>query len=261
MWNQDDGLDDGILGRGRRPGPIGAEEASVFPWPSGAVRVAPPLPSIGLDPGDDMVRQRFLAIRARMRALMAAEDLPVDGVILYSGTREFLNDFRSHLEKQGCAPTVYLEMTQAGIYLEQMTHEVLKHDLLSHPDADWNKRVAFSGAQGSFTVSLMGFWRELSARFAKKASGCVHVLLSRGRLELPQAGQMFWEQRLRSGATEGLSAETFLAELKTFGFAELPVLLGQISSNTAVQSIKVYEPLGGSSFRLDRTIPVAHRDA
>lgn len=274
MWKRKDRLLDGILGAGRPPGPIG-RTSPCFSSPTRNVTpssLSNQAPNFGPRHGphfsddvtlslssnqapnwvDEVARQRFLAIRRRMRDLIEAETLPTDGVILYSGTKKnVLNNFKSYLASQGYQNTVYLEMTQAGKYLEEMTDDLLKNYL---PDADWNSWVTFSGNDGSFTVSLMGFWRELSARFAKKARGCVHVLLTNARLELPEVGQMFWETRLHGGEIEGLRAKDFLSELKTFGFVEFPILFGQISKNAGVRLIKVYEWKGGGSFTFVRDV-------
>ena len=91
---------------------------------------------------------------------------------------------------------------------------------------------------------LMGFWRELSARYAQRAEGCVHVLLTSARLELTATSERFWGARMRRSTVEGLGPVNFLDKLKTFGFVEFPILSGILSRNAGVTMINIYERLG-----------------
>lgn len=244
------------MGGARRPGPLGMDVAVAA---VGSLLSAPGAPgaaaTVRAALTGDSVRLQLLEIRRRMRELIKGVQLPADGVILYSGTRAALDDFSRFLVRQKLArETVYIEQTEAGRYLEQQSQGVLAN-LLAPGGGDWNQRVGFQDGDGAtFSASLMGFWRELSARFAKAASGNVHVLLPPGRRDIPETAASFWTARLQHGAIEGLEAKDFLADLRTFGFVEFPILYGLISTNASVRTIKLYEWKGGESFDFVRDV-------
>lgn len=239
-------------------------------WLAGGVRRPPG--NARLHPGTpdaaQALRHEMLSIRYTMRELMARQQIARDSTILYSGFNvmrqaELFKDFQSWLSAQDAPRTIYLEATEAGRYLHQATTGFLTHWLKA---ADWNERQMFRDGGRQYTVSLMGFWRELSARFARKASGTVHLLLPPERVELLDVANAFWKMRrashefdeggfldsqretrfARSVSEKLLSgradeaARVFTEELRVLGFVEFPVLYGWIATNAGVDGIRVY---------------------
>lgn len=150
----------------------------------------------GLPSADETLRQRLMAIRVTMRAMMKDQSIPRNGSILYSGfnvrdDEDVFERLCNWLSLRGYPGSIYLEKTNAGKYLSNVTEGYLKSCL----DSDWNTHKDIGGS----AVSLMGFWRELSARFAKKASGTVHLLLRPERIELLDIAYNFWQERLAHG--------------------------------------------------------------
>lgn len=248
-------LERGHLGAARQPGPLGLGSASMelasWQGAEGALRASNASTS-----AQEQLRLRLLEIRRTMRDLLKNVKLPENGVILYSRTAPALPAFSRFLvDNRFAKETVYLEQTDAGKYLEQQTTHFLKSQLAPGDKDDWNRWKTFDDGSGTtFTASLMGFWRELSARFAKLAVGDVHVLVPPELLDVPAAAQSFWSERLKDGHIKGLQAKDFLGDLRTFGFVEFPVLFGLISKSASVRSIRMYKWSGGNSFAFVRAI-------
>ncbi|MGE0718902.1 MAG: hypothetical protein AB7P02_25880 [Alphaproteobacteria bacterium] len=240
-------------GPSRVPGTIGlATPGAALP---------PVIPAGGHAPGPrpppltDEMRRMLQDLRRRLRQHMAEMEqespLPRNGAIFYSGVDEpAVRAFCDHLlaidprqpaERRIGRRPVHLEATRAGMLLVRMTRMVLQRLLLASPDDDWTTRVALRSGPPEATVSLIGFWRELSARYARMAAGTVQVLLGPGREHLVEAGRQFWSGRTAEGGQQ--QAPSF-AQLRTFGFVEVPILLNMIADNRRVDRLAIHAPRG-----------------
>jgi hypothetical protein len=188
-------------------------------------------------------RQRLLVIRSRFREL-----LEVDGgrplrnkAVFYSGASSSVQSFCSWLGTQNPSfvGATNLEALPAGAYLQSLTPELKR--LFGTDDFDKVQTFALpSGA--SFSASINGMWRELSARYAKASSGVVHVLVSHDRALLHRASIEFW--------AKGRQNSMLPKALKVFGFVELPILVGMLAENNGVTAVNIYVEDQPSQFSL-----------
>ncbi len=196
---------------------------------------------------NEQVRQRLLVIRDEFRRRLDACPPRAHQAVFYSGTETSLVDFIAYLGKlnPAFAGARNLERLPAGQYLVSVMPE-----LKSLFPADYNKRARFELPAGlAFSASINGFWRELSARYARACSGIVHVLVAHDRTRLHHKALTFWSQNKRPPG--------FLDELKVFGFVEFPILVGALSDNAGVTAVKLYvEPRAGH-FELLTDSPLA----
>lgn len=253
------GIPRGVFGPARVPGPLAQLPSTAAAAQHRMPRPAPAVPArkVGiagaLEPvewQDDLARQRLLAVRHRVRELIKDQLVPRDGMLLYSGIpdQQRASVMRALTAATGQSETLYIEQTEAGKYLEVQSSGLLTEYLGS----DWAAYAQVSLGEADFKVSILGFWRELSARFAKLASGEVHVVLPPDRLHLPESGEA-----LRKSRGDGEAPTVSWKELKTFGFVEFPILFGLISKNAGVTGIRVYEWQGGNKVTFSRRIAVS----
>lgn len=187
-------------------------------------------------------RLRMLEIRNEFRRLLAASPPVRNKAIFYSGMSSSLPRFISYLavKNPAFAGATNLENLPAGLYLQSVKSELER----MFGTKDFEARKSFQLANGAeFTASINGFWRELSARYAKACSGVVHVLVSHDRTQVHLRSLEFWANRNVgiSGAPQGL---------RVFGFVEFPILAGALSVNSGISAIHIYvEPTLGQ-FRL-----------
>ena len=182
---------------------------------------------------NEATRQRLLAIRFRFRELLEVDGgRPVrNKAVFYSGTSSSVQAFCSWLGTRNPSflGATNLETFPAGAYLQSLMPELKR---LFGTD-DFDKVQSFALPNGaSFSGSLNGMWRELSARYAKACSGVVHVLVSHDRALLHRASLDFWAKGRQSSALP--------KALKVFGFVELPILVGMLSENSRVTAVNIY---------------------
>jgi hypothetical protein len=203
---------------------------------------------------DDAKRQRLLAIRKEFRRLLDADGgRPMrNTAVFYSGTSALLPAFRTWLGKRNPAfsGAINLESLPAGAYLAGLTDEL--KSLFGTEDFDTTRSFQLSDG-ASFSASINGMWRELSARYAKACSGVVHILVSQDRAHLHRASLKFWADR--GGST------LLPKDLKVFGFVELPILVGMLSTNSGVTAVNIYTESGPGEFALlnDGRLVPGHR--
>lgn len=221
-----------------------------------------------LSTAEQALRHDLLLIRSTMRELIQAEKIAPDSSIFYSGfnpesDKVLLEDFQAWLASRGHAKTIYLESTNAGRFLGGMSKSFLANRLDA---SEWNNRMAFGEQSERFVASIIGFWRELSARYAARAAGTVHLLLHPDRVELLDTARAYWLARRTSGSFDQRGflesqrstafarsvsekllryenakvGQIFTEELKVLGLAEFPVIYGWIAKNTGVDKIIVY---------------------
>jgi hypothetical protein len=187
-------------------------------------------------------RLRMLEIRNEFRRLLEASPPVRNKAVFYSGTTSSLPRFISYLaaKNPSFVGAANLENLPAGLYLTQVKSELKR----IFGTENFDVRKSFQLPNGAeFTASINGFWRELSARYAKACSGVVHVLVSHDRTQLHLNSLEFWAKRNTGigGAPRGL---------RVFGFVEFPILIGALSSNSGVSAVNIYlEPTPGQ-FRL-----------
>lgn len=182
---------------------------------------------------NEATRQRLLFIRSRFRQL-----LELDGgrplrnkAVFYSGTSSSVQAFCSWLGTRNSSylGATNLETLPAGSYLLSLMPELKR----LFGTEDFDKVTTFALPNGaSFSGSINGMWRELSARYAKASSGIVHVLVSHDRAQLHRASLEFWAKSRQSS--------TLPKALKVFGFVELPILVGMLSENSGVTAVNIY---------------------
>lgn len=186
---------------------------------------------------NEATRQRLLAIRSRFRELLKERGPLRNKAVFYSGTSSSVAMFCSWLGRQNPAylGAQNLESLPAGAYLHGLKTEL--QTMFGTEDYDHVQSFALPDGS-SFSGSINGLWRDLSARYAKACSGVVHVLVSHDRTRLHRASLEFWAKD-RSNAR-------LPKDLKVFGFVELPILIGQLSQNSGVTAVKIYvEPQPG----------------
>lgn len=189
-------------------------------------------------------RQRMLAIRREFRARLLAEDSRLPGrhqAVFYSGASASVPAFCRWLGERNAAwlGARCIDDTCAGEYLLGCMDELRR----LFATKDFDEVRSFRLPDGTvFQASINGFWRELSARYARNCSGVVHVLVAHDRTQLHLRSLAFWAARGRTG--------TLPAGLKVFGFVELPILVGQLADNQGVTAVRICleERLG--SFRV-----------
>lgn len=192
---------------------------------------------------NEATRQRLLAIRSRFRQL-----LDLDGgrplrnkAVFYSGTSSSVQAFCFWLGTRNSSflGAMNLETLPAGAYLQSLTPELKR----LYGTEDFDKVQTFKLPSGvSFSASINGMWRELSARYAKASSGVVHVLVSHDRAQLHRASLDFWAKSRQSSMLP--------RALKVFGFVELPILVGMLSENSGVTAVNIYIENQPSQFSL-----------
>lgn len=216
-----------------------------------AIPTKPPL-STPPTPHDrnEVVRQRLIAIRRRFTDLLAASPPQPNQAVFHCGVlgtdslslSRFIDELRTHRTFAGVRT---LEMLPAGRYLQDVTRHELKTLL---PD-NFNERRVFVLENGAeFSASINGFWRHLSALYAKACAGRVHVLVSHDRAALHKKGLEFW--------AAGHRASAMIYDLKVWGFVEFPILAGALSKNRGVTAIDIYvEDRPGTFTRLESRWP------
>lgn len=182
---------------------------------------------------NEATRQRLLAIRSRFRELLELDSgRPLrNKAVFYSGGSSSVHAFCSWLGTRSPSflGATNLETLPAGAYLHSLAPELTR---LFGSD-DFDKVQTFALPNGaSFSASINGMWRELSARYAKASSGVVHVLVSHDLAQLHQASIDFWAK----GRQNSMLPRT----LKVFGFVELPILVGMLSENSGVTAVNIY---------------------
>jgi hypothetical protein len=182
---------------------------------------------------NEEVRQRLIAIRRRFTELLAATPPQPNQSVFHCGVfgTDALPRFVEELRKRRTfAGLRTLEMLPAGRYLQDVTHNELKTLL---PADNWNKPRMFVLENGAeFSASINGFWRHLSALYAKACAGRVHGLVSHDRAVLHKEGLEFWAAGHRSSA--------MISDLKVWGFVEFPILVGALSRNRGVTAVDIY---------------------
>ena len=188
---------------------------------------------------DEAKRQRLLAIRREFRRLLdndAGRPLR-NKAVFYSGTSGSLPGFCRWLgtRNPAFAGAVNLESLPAGAYLQSTNAELTR--LFGTEDFDEVRTFQLPDGS-SFSGSINGLWRELSARYAKACSGVVHVLVSHDRTQLHLRGLEYWARRQTSASSP--------KDLRVFGHVEFPILVGMLSANSGVTGIAIYtEPRPG----------------
>jgi hypothetical protein len=198
---------------------------------------------------NEAVRQRLIAIRRRFIELLAASPPQPNQAVFHTGVlgtdalSRFIEQLRTH---QTFAGVRTLEMLPAGRYLQDVTRTELKALL---PADNWNTPHLFVLENGAeFSASINGFWRHLSALYAKACAGRVHVLVSHDRAVLHKKGLEFW--------AAGHRASAVIYDLKVWGFVEFPILAGALSKNRGVTAIDIYvEAPPGTFTRLESRWP------
>lgn len=192
---------------------------------------------------NEATRQRLLAIRSEFRRL-----LEIDGqrplrnkAVFYSGSSASLPAFCAWVGRQNpaFAGATNLESLPAGLYLQGRNAELKR--MLGTEDFDQLETFAIAGS-ASFSASINGMWRELSARYAKACSGVVHVLVSHDRAQLHRASLAHWGTNRQ--------AAPLPRTLKVFGFVELPILVGMLSENSGVTCVNIYTEMTPHQFAL-----------
>ena len=182
---------------------------------------------------NEATRQRLLAIRSHFRKLLEMDGgRPLrDKAVFYSGTSSSVPAFCTYLGTRSPSflGATNLETLPAGSYLQSLTSEL--KEIFGTENFDEVRSFALPG-ESSFSGSINGMWRELSARFAKECSGIVHVLVSHDRARIHQASISFWA----NGRRDSLLPK----DLKVFGFVELPILVGLLSENRGVTAVNIY---------------------
>ena len=195
---------------------------------------------------NELIRQRLLAIRREFRQLLegpATQRPERNKAVFYSGMSRSLPDFCHWLGNKNAAfvGAKNLERLPAGEYLHRLRPELIR----LFGTANFEERRTFRLPGGtSFSGSINGFWRDLSARYAKACSGVVHVLVAHDRVQLHKHSLEFW---IRRGEVSRPPKD-----LRVFGFVEFPILVGVLSENRGVTAINIYiesapgafEPLG-----------------
>lgn len=193
---------------------------------------------------NETIRLRLLAIRAEFRRKL--DDDTARGLhnraVFYSGVdAAAVRRFCTWVGQQdaACLGATNLESLSAGRYLHERRDELVQ----LFGSGDFDHRAAFDLGDGSsFSGSIMGLWRELSARYARACSGQVHVLLAPDRARLHRASLAYWSRGRR---TAGLPRE-----LKVFGFVELPILMGLLADNRGVSAVRLYSTGAVQPFEL-----------
>jgi hypothetical protein len=182
---------------------------------------------------DEYKRRRLLAIRKEFRRLMDMDaGRPLrNKAVFHSGTAASVPAFCHWLgtRNSAFAGAVNLESLPAGAYLQRTNPELVR----IFGTSDFDQIRTFQLPDGSsFSGSINGMWRELSARYARACSGIVHVLVSHDRTLLHRASLTYWANR---------PAHSVLPkDLKVFGFVEFPILAGMLASNSGVIGILLY---------------------
>jgi hypothetical protein len=245
---------EGILGAGRIPGPIGLAPSIVGDLDT-TPRNVPTDGVAGQSGSSERVRVALVEIRREMRKLWKEFPPPQHGAVFHSGSNEDeLTAFKQFLARRHSTTTFFtLEETEAAKYLVAQRPVILRllySDVTSPDEEDWNRRRLFRLRNNAeFAPDYMGFWRELSARFAQRVTGTVHVLLSSDRARLPERGSTFWHYR-----RQGASGKDF-RQLGVFGFVEYPILSGDLSKNGGVTKILHYQRRGTDFREVRRLSP------
>lgn len=195
---------------------------------------------------NEQIRQRLLVMRDEFRRRLDACPPRRHQAVFYSGSEASLPGFIADLGKRNAAfaGATNLERLPAGQYLVSLMPELKR--LLP---ADYNARTRFELPGGqAFSASINGFWRELSARYARACSGIVHVLVSHDRTRLHHKALAFWSQNKRPPG--------FLYDLKVFGFVEFPILVGALSGNAGVTAVNIYIEPNPGRFELLADSPI-----